>query len=587
MSQPQLFRRESYNPNDYKKYFFKNNVESKGKNLFLSQVASNNLQNSQKLPNRKKDFNQLIGVRITRRDYEQFRNMNYVSPQVIAFAANYFQAIDQEKEAGSKNLFFALVYIDFTKKDEFQYYMENLLEKQFNPQTCIYLVVFIHREEKIGKRKKLIWQMVIFRIPDKICCVFTNQMENNQEEDEQWYQITRVIDGVFHIDFYKFKHFYNIKYKNYSSMSDGALELMWFLYKWLGGVEIERVEKIEYDREQFHLTMLWLMLKLKFLQEETQIEEEPLPEYPIDYKQKLRHFNDDKNIRQKKTFKDVGIQTEFSVHPYLNFDFGRFSSNKVVYLKKDKADKEVQTFGIGFQFNQQVEYTKIPRVFKSVSRQIYIPNSLENFQKQELEKAKMLRQKQKPQKQMVFTTKQLTDEQKIQEEIKLKREQEQQELNKNKQKLEVRKIEPTNFSLNKYVNPIYQYGESYSSGDQFQRKVQLNKVPTVGNMQNYVKYLFLAEKDLGQGESNVQKKQQQDHYLSKQEYLDFQAQYPEKTKIQFYQGIYKNQDTEEQQRDKNYDNWEQQQHQQSQQTKYSYNFSKNQSQKNFDFTKYY
>ncbi|KRX09972.1 hypothetical protein PPERSA_08373 [Pseudocohnilembus persalinus] len=210
----------------------------------------------------------------------------------------------------------------------------------------------------------------------------------------------------------------------------------------------------------------------------------------------------------------------------------------------------------------------------------------------------MLRQKQKPQKQMVFTTKQLTDEQKIQEEIKLKREQEQQELNKNKKKLEVRKIEPTNFSLNKYVNPLYQYGETYSSGDQFQSqqqiflsftytKVQLNKVPAVGNMQNYVKYLFLVEKELGQGESIVQKKQQQDHYLSKQEYLDFQAQYPEKTKIQFYQEIYKNQDTEEQQRDKNFDNWEQQQHQQSQQTKYSYNFSKNQSQKNFDFTKYY
>lgn len=32
------------------------------------------------------------------------------------------------------------------------------------------------------------------------------------------------------------------------------------------------------------------------------------------------------------------MNTEFSVHPRLNFDFGRFSSNEKIFIDRDRSD---------------------------------------------------------------------------------------------------------------------------------------------------------------------------------------------------------------------------------------------------------
>lgn len=67
--------------------------------------------------------------------------------------------------------------------------------------------------------------MPIFRIPDKVIPVYFNRLNtiDKEKEEEQWYQITRAIDGVFHVDVYQFKNFYNWYYKDYSTKSDGGL----------------------------------------------------------------------------------------------------------------------------------------------------------------------------------------------------------------------------------------------------------------------------------------------------------------------------------------------------------------------------
>lgn len=77
---------------------------------------------------------------------------------------------------------------------------------------------------------------------------------------------------------------------------------MWYLYKFLNFVEPEKVEKIEYDRKQFHRQIQWLMLRLRFNQEELPDEDPYFQEMPIDYKQKHRHFNPNKNIIKIKTY---------------------------------------------------------------------------------------------------------------------------------------------------------------------------------------------------------------------------------------------------------------------------------------------
>lgn len=73
---------------------------------------------------------------------------------------------------------------------------------------------------------------------------------------------------------------------------------MWYLYQFARGVEIEKIPNVPFDLKLWHKQLVWLMLKLKFMEPDTPelVAEKPLEEREYKYKYLYRYFREDRSI---------------------------------------------------------------------------------------------------------------------------------------------------------------------------------------------------------------------------------------------------------------------------------------------------